>query len=421
MFHRIRAIAAVIVPTAGMTVFVAGAPRAAEWKGQEVTENGVLHVKNPETPPEEITVDLKEIWQLGGEDDDTIFGVISQLVEDTAGNVYLLDSQLSEIPVYSPSGERLRTVGREGEGPGEFSNSFDMFLGPDGTLCVVQAFPGKIIRIKTTGDPADNFPLPQAEGGGFQLVFSGQSAKDRVVLAGAQMRQEEGKQLQTMYLKSFDTKGTELVHYTDRTTETRFGGMKFVEEDFTGFQRRWALAPDGRVAVGLEFHAYRIHVWNPDGTLNRVIERDGYAPLARTAGAKDRFQRLYDGVTRWNPGSTFKISDNHEAINQLTFRNDGSLWVLSSCGTWACPEGILASFDVYDRNGRYVRKVSFRGHGDPTEDGLFLRENRLYVVTELLGALMASFGASGGDDASEEVEPMSVIAQGFDPAPLRLE
>ena len=99
-----------------------------------------------------------------------LFGVIAQLVEDDAGNIYLLDGQLSEIQVFSRQGEWLRTIGREGEGPGEFRNGSDLSRGPDGNLGVVQIFPGRIVKLTLEGDPAGNFPLPKVEGGGFQAI-----------------------------------------------------------------------------------------------------------------------------------------------------------------------------------------------------------------------------------------------------------
>jgi len=201
-------------------------------------------VQNPEVPSETVSITLDEQWRRGGEDDDVLFGVVSQLVQDKEGNVYLLDGQLSEVQVLSPGGEHLRTIGREGEGPGEFRNASDMYLGPGGTLGVLQIFPGKIVMLETDGTPAGNFPLPGSGDGGFNLIFVARATPDRVVIAGADQRQEGGKQLQVNYLKAYDPEGNELTHFYDVSNETRFGGMKFKEKIFSSFSRRWALRPD---------------------------------------------------------------------------------------------------------------------------------------------------------------------------------
>jgi hypothetical protein len=371
-------------------------------------------VQNPEEPPETISITLDEQWRRGGEDDDVLFGVVSQLVQDKEGNVYLLDGQLSEVQVLSPGGEHLRTIGREGEGPGEFRNASDMYLGPGGTLGVLQIFPGKIVMLETDGTPAGNFPLPGSGDGGFNLIFVARATPDRVLVAGADQSQEAGKQVQINYLRSYDPDGNVIARFHDESNETRFGGMKFNEKTFSNFARRWALRKDGRVAAALDFDDYRIHVWNADGTVNHIIERPDFAPLERTEEQLERFQKLFDGVTSWNPGSSFEVSATHSAVNQLWYREDGTLWVLSSRGTFETADGVFASLDVYDEDGKYIRRVDLVMNGDPVEDGLFFGGDQVYLVTDLFSAFMANMGGDV-DEAEEEEQPEPVQIIAFSP------
>ena len=131
-------------------------------------------IANPaKTPSGPETIELKELWRVGGYDDEEVlFGVITDIIADSEGNFFLLDSQLSEVQVYSPDGEYLRTIGREGEGPGEFRAAFNLLLLPGGNIGVLQAFPSKIIGLTPQGDPADDFQLPETEGDvGFKILF----------------------------------------------------------------------------------------------------------------------------------------------------------------------------------------------------------------------------------------------------------
>ena len=51
------------------------------------------------------TMELEELWQVGGEDDeDVLLGIITRVLIDDDNNIYLLDPQLSEIKVFSPRG-----------------------------------------------------------------------------------------------------------------------------------------------------------------------------------------------------------------------------------------------------------------------------------------------------------------------------
>lgn len=386
---------------------------AAEWQGREVVHNGIRHIENPETPMERLDVDMVEVWRRGAEDDDIFFGLPSQIVQDGQGNVYVLDAQVSEIHVFSPDGEHLRTIGREGEGPGEFRNANDMFLGPGNLLGVVSVFPGKIVRLGLDGTPADNFPLPQEEGEGFQLVFKARATKDRVVVAGAKQTRGNGSNEQSNYLKAFDSEGNELAHYHTMMERTQYGGMEFDEKVFANFKGQWALAPSGEVAGALTFDDYALHVWNPDATAKFVIERPDYPPYKRTAKLKERMQKLYDGVTRWNPNSTFKVSETHRAVVQLWYREDGNLWVLSGRGNWHEEDGLFAAFDVYDSQGRYIRQVRLVGDGDAQNDGIYFVGKRLFRVSNQMSGFMANIGGdtAEGDDA---MEPLQVVAYDID-------
>lgn len=398
-----------------LVVGAAATGARAEWQGEIQLRDGVPHALNPEMPiDEDIDLELREVWRVDGDDEEVLLGVVSQFLRDDDGNTYLLDGQLSEIQVFAPDGEHLRTIGRGGEGPGEFQNGSDMFWAPDGLLAVVQAWPGKIVRLTTTGDPGSQYPLTYRGGVGFQVASRGVGDGDRVILSGTAWASEGDQQMQFAYLKAYDDDGQELVHFHEESRPTSYGGWEFQEENFADFQRRWAVAPDGRVAAVLSFDAYRIHIWNRDGDLERVIERPDYEAVKRSSEEIERFQTLYDRFTRWNPGSTFNVSKEHQAISRIMFRDDGSLWVQSSRDTWRVPEGIYTAFEVYDRQGRFVQRVQLLADADAVDDGLFVTGERAFVVTDLYGAIIASLGGDEDDDQSEdEAELISVIAYDF--------
>jgi len=395
-----------------LVALIAASPgwAGAERQGQSVDDDGNRIVRSPELAPETITIAPEELWRRGEEDDDIFFGMPIQVLEDADGNVYVLDSQVSEIVVFSPDGEYLRTIGREGEGPGEFRGANDMFIRSDGVVGVVVVFPGKIVQLRLDGTPTEMFPFPRDKVEGFQLIYKGQAVGDRIVISGSVQSRSRGAQSeQENYLKALDYQGNELAHFHSLTEMTQYGGMEFDEKIFANFKGQWNAAPDGRVAAALDFDDYRIHVWKPDGSLDYIIERPDYAALDRTAKELERFQKLYDGVTNWNPSSTFKTSKTHRAVVRLQFRPDGSLWVLSGRGVWALDEGTFAAFDVYDRDGRFVRRVVMSGPGDAMNDGMYFSDRRYYRVTDQFSAFMANFG--GGGEAEEGgSEPLQIIA-----------
>jgi hypothetical protein len=386
----------------------------AAWQGDMNESDDGLRVVNPETPAAgEATLEVRELWRVG-HDDELLFGMINELLTDADGNVYLLDGQLQEIQVIDPDGEWLQTIGRQGEGPGEFNNAGDMFWAPTGQIGVIQNWPGKIVMLHPDGRPGDLFELPYGHGGSLQAASRGHGQDGRIVLSGSAWTTENEQQFQRTYLKAYGADGTELASFVEQRQATQFGNFEFTETEFVDFQRRWAAASDGRVAAPLTFDAYRIHVWNTDGSLDRIIERPDYANVERNAAEVDGFQQIYDRITSWNPGSSFQVADMHQAISQMHFRDDGTLWVMSSRDQWRAPDDLFTSFDVYDREGRYVQRVHLDVDGNAVQDGVFFAGDRLYVVTDLMSAFMSLLDADfGGLD--EEPQPVSVICYAFQP------
>ena len=75
------------------------------------------------------------IGELDGRDE-YLFGSIGSIAVDDDLNVYVLDEQAQHIRVFDSAGVYLRTLGRRGEGPGEFGSAEAIALLPDGRLVV---------------------------------------------------------------------------------------------------------------------------------------------------------------------------------------------------------------------------------------------------------------------------------------------
>jgi hypothetical protein len=167
---------------------------AGTWTGKETSQAGVVHVTNPATPSEgKATVTPQELWRAGGDDEEIIFGVVTDVAVDAQGNLYALDSQLSQVSVFDREGGFVRTIGREGEGPGEFRRASELFVTADGKIAVGQMMPGKIVLLTPDGKPAGNFPTPAAPDGGTLMLWGAGAAGRSVVVGTGGFVQREGK------------------------------------------------------------------------------------------------------------------------------------------------------------------------------------------------------------------------------------
>ena len=393
-------------------VAAAGPVGSQVWRGKEETREGVVWVLNPAEPSSPpVVAAAKELWRAGGEgDDEILFGVISQVTTDGQGNVYLLDSQLNQVMIFSPNGEHIRAIGRAGEGPGEFQRPSDLFLTADGNVAVLQRMPGRVVLLTPEGEPLGNMPLPGAPDGGMQMYSAGRLAGDNAVLSVSRFaRRDDGFDTITS-LVSVDRTGNLVSTFFEKRDQGNFANMVFDEKKLGPGMLVWNAGRDGRVYTSDQFDGYRYQVWSAAGTLERVVERE-YTPRKRSSEEMKRYApivRIQQGDRAQSP--EVKASETDRDIVQIFPRENGDVWVLSSKGAFSAPSGAMASFDVFDKSGKFTGQVTFNGTGSYAEDGFYVVGDRFYVVTGLRSARRAMFGGSEGAAAEgEETEPMVVI------------
>lgn len=382
--------------------------------GEIITQDGATIVRNGPSPSGGVeTLQLKELWRAGGEDDEAIFGLITQVVVDEAGTIYLLDTQLSEVKVYSPDGENIATLSREGDGPGEIRTPVDMFFTPEGNLGLMQTFPGKVVIIDLEGNPVGNYTPGSADPtqGGFLVLQDAKSSGDSYIMCGISISQAPTGQIRTSFLSAFDGEGKETIKYLEKADEWDFTNFALNEKDqyFVNF-RRWALGPDGRIYGVPERNEYRIHVMNSDGTPDRIIERV-YESLPRDEEGMAFINNAMAAAARQFP---FEIETGVETtepdFSSLLVREDGNLWVSTSRGSRDQDDGIIATYDVFDPEGHFIKQVKVAAQGDGAEDGIiFAGPDRVVIITGFLDAVLALQGGGASGEEEEEPAPMEII------------
>lgn len=94
-----------------------------------------------QTQDRPLTPDFPEVYRVGGlaAEDWAQFTSPGAMGFDGSGNLYVLDEAAFQVIVLDRSGELVRTVGRRGEGPGEFQRPGDLVVWRDGTFAVPDA------------------------------------------------------------------------------------------------------------------------------------------------------------------------------------------------------------------------------------------------------------------------------------------
>lgn len=374
----------------------------------------VPHVRNGAEPRDGVeTLRLEELWRAGGEDDEIFFGLITKVDFDADGNVYVLDAQLSTVQVYAPDGTHLRSLFREGEGPGEISQARDMVVLGDGRVGAVMEFPGKTVFVDAAGNPAGELKPggDDPESGGFWCLNAGFSGGGVMVFSGTRAEQgEPGTSYRENFLSIFDPDGRERarLHQLDNVYDFR----DFVFDEgvhVPGFWWNTAVGDDGRIYTAPHLDRYEIHVHGPDGAPERVIERD-YERRRRTAAEKQVVVDMIDNAMS-GTGIPYRVEaldydpDLVYMLRGLRARPDGELWTLCGRGIYDQPEGVLCTFDAFDAEGTFVRQVRLEGPGDGRYDAVFFSDvDRAVVIRGYADAFAAQWGRGSRISEGEDGE-----------------
>ena len=139
-----------------LSFFNACGEKQLEWQGTIEEINGVKIITNPNEPIYgELIFELEEDLSIGNDEDDNyLFYRISRIGVDQSGNIYVMDRGNFRVQKYDSTGRYLCTMGREGQGPGEFRMPFNMIVDDVNGTLVVQDM-RKLIRFDLEGNYLD--------------------------------------------------------------------------------------------------------------------------------------------------------------------------------------------------------------------------------------------------------------------------
>jgi hypothetical protein len=196
---------------------------------------------------------------MDGEND--AFSPIRRIAVDKNGQLYVLMPQEHRVAVFSEDGAFVESLGRWGEGPGEFSHPIDLgFLGD--TLWVLDPLARRVsffldlqfLKSLPLEIPGDIHPERNAravavlDNGGVLLVTDSQSMDDPLVTSTPSL-------ILVQRSESLDTLATYSTDYTAGMIVRRSGGeivaVRPFPQPFSGGDQ-WAVAQDGSLFVLVE-------------------------------------------------------------------------------------------------------------------------------------------------------------------------
>lgn len=307
----------------------------------------------PELPPVDLWLGISDSLGIELGDSNLVFGMPVVAAWMPEERIAVMDMQKFRISIFSPEGEFLTSVGRQGSGPGEFLLPSWLSVTPAGGLAVCDAMAGELDffdpSLQYTGGMTGFFPSPPVI-----TVFL-----DDTSFVGMKPEFEQNDQGMFMgyAVALWNTSSPEpkVIYHREM--------FPFNPSDLSGLTGNMVIftaSPDGVVYTTVfSTEQYSFSAWNPDGSPLFTVSE----PFSRVSKPQEDVEqeRLFVRDRMRQGGAPDFMVESYEpdpyeySIGSLGIAPDGNLWV--GLGIYNHPV-----FRVYDpASGDYLFTAALEG------------------------------------------------------------
>ena len=289
----------------------------------------------------------------------TPFGRVADLEIGADGSVFVLDALARSVRVFDEDGRELRTLGRPGEGPGEFLGPDRLLWGPEGNLWVLDLANGRLTEFTPGGDlMATYHPVDLPIVFPFALGFAAPGTLRWVGITSPDLSNLSASWLETRLADGRIEATSEIAlpfvewpllferHGDGATTvlPVPFSGEPMFRFDRTG--RLWYT------------HTARpqVHRWSETGAFDLTVARDPTPPRVVTAADRDsvlagaEYDQLREGFGQAAIADlSAMIPGTKPTLAGFFFDDRDQLWVVR--GVDESSQLRESSIEIYDREG----------------------------------------------------------------------
>ncbi len=263
-------------------------------------------------------------------------------VDPERGCLFLLELKPPAVRVYAlADGAYLASLGREGDGPGEYRHPASMAVSGSGELAVL-SMSGRVTYWAPDGSLAG------------VVQVSGGMATD-IVVARAD----------SYYVKVDVFPPKDVAEFRVVTRDSALTAARFQDSGISGTEQPGratrnhaypiAATATGELLIAPPGPEYRILRVGPDGQVGRAIERGDLGPISRgekeIEAIRERVRRGYRAAGRAAP-AMIPVSAHRPHLARLAAARDGTIWALTQRG-----DDSVSVIDHFAPDGRFAGSI----------------------------------------------------------------
>jgi hypothetical protein len=333
--------------------------QAHRWQGTIEERDGIRIIRNPQEPVYgadaiSLVEELAIRYEEGKEE--RIFTSINDIAVDKDGNIYLLDIRQGQIRAFDKNGGYLRSIGRKGQGPGEFQFPVQILVSPQQELVVCDLMQRRVLFFSLDGTFKRSVPTWR------------QGTLTRLLV------DSEGDIIAELVLRG-EKRGTALMKFDSSFNElftVAFKERKKLPllEDISP-RIVWSVSVNDEIIWG-DSDEYEINVLSQEGMIlkkilksfkpEKIVEANYREAIKSKFGEKPIPLDFEQRLPEYYPAFRFIGTDNEGRIFVSTYEkaNDGHGYTV----------------DVFSRESEYIARISLK-----TQPRI-CKERKLYTVEE---------------------------------------
>lgn len=332
-------------------LFSACGQQKTGWQGTIDVVDGVTVVKNPEDPIYKTeSFEMIEELSIGEREgkEEYMFQRLRTLAVNTNEDIYVLDYRAKLIRKFDKEGQFISTIGKPGQGPGEFQAPIILFCSNQGELVV-----GDIHRVS-------------------YFTLDGEFLRSTIYKGGRIILQDidrEGNfycfdivgEKNVYELKKFDPEFNYIVSFGTSPLPNQNNNPFFSILRFDIIQGTW-------IVSGYAEEGYFLEIKDTSGNLMRKIKKK-HTPLEPTQ------EDVEEKTADYTPELKKKLSVPKYLPPFRTILADdkGRIYI----GTYErTPDREKSFFDIFDAEGKYIFKVPFKSIPH------VIKKDKIYTIEE---------------------------------------